>query len=70
MNDIYVITLEDDADNFDIVQQYFTNKDKAIKWLEVNRFEHLADDEYARKIGYSINQRAEIQILSNSEEDE
>ncbi|NJI02255.1 hypothetical protein [Staphylococcus agnetis] len=69
MNDIYVITLEDDADNFDIVRQYFTNKDKAIKWIEVNGFKHLANDEYARKIGYSIVQHAEIQILSNSEEE-
>ncbi|UXU56826.1 hypothetical protein MUA95_09700 [Staphylococcus agnetis] len=70
MNDIYVITLDDNADNFDIVQQYFTNKDKAIKWLDSKGFEHLVDDEYARKTGYSINQLAEIQILSNSEEDE
>ncbi|UXS21196.1 hypothetical protein [Staphylococcus delphini] len=70
MNGIYVITFSDDADNFDVLQQYFTNKDKAIKWLDAEGFEHLADDEYLRKLGYSIEQHAEIQILTNSEEDE
>lgn len=73
MDNIYVITLSDNADNddnFDVLQQYFTTKDKAIKWLDTEGFEHLADDEYVRKLCYSVEQHAEIQILSNSEEDE
>lgn len=70
MDSIYVITFSDDADNFDILQQYFTNKDKAIKWLDTKGFKHIADDEYSRNLGYSIEQHAEIQILSNYEEEE
>lgn len=70
MDSIYVITFSDNADNFDVIQQYFTNKDKAIKWLDEEGFEHLADDEYLRKLCYSVEQHAEIQILTNSEEDE
>ncbi|MBH9580069.1 hypothetical protein [Staphylococcus felis] len=70
VNDIYVILLYDSEGFSEIVQHYFTKKEKAVEWLESNGFKYIEDDEWLKTIGYSMDIHAEIQILLNSEGDE
>lgn len=68
MNEIYIIlySTHSVADCFESYpdDNYFDDKNKAIKYLESKGYKHLCDDEYKG----AYDEHAEIMILTNLED--